>query len=112
MEDLLRKVLSEKSDSMFEALYENVEEEGRALTKEFMEGAKKYEQKKKKHKDIILQKINELCKNNVKEQEEFEEMLTNYKEAIYSENGYYIRKYYIQGLKDGAVMMANAFQSK
>lgn len=112
MEDLLSKILSEKTNSMFESLYEDVEEEGRVLTEEFKEGLRKYKQKKEKQKDIILQRISEVCKGNLKSKEEFEEILTNYKEAIYSENGYYIRKYYIQGLKDGAVMMAKAFLNK
>lgn len=112
MEDLLKKILSKKTDSMFEALYENVEEEGRVLTDEFKEGLKRYEKKKEKQKDMISQKLNKIYKKDLKEIEEIEELITKYKETIYSENGYYIKKYYIQGLKEGAIMMADAFKSK
>ena len=112
MEEVLKKVLVEEAESMFNVLYENVEQEGKVVTKEFQEGLKVYEKSKEKNKEILLKKIFDGYKSNEKAKKEVEELLNNYKESIYIENGYYIKHYYIQGIKDGMILLANAFKKE
>lgn len=111
MEKLLKKVLIEESESMFDALYENMEQTGKITDEKFRKGVKGYELNKEKKQDIILKKISDICKND-KETEEISGLLVEYKEAIYLENGYYNKQHYIQGIKDGMIMLANAFKEK
>lgn len=112
MEDLLRKVLIEESERMYDALYENVEQTEKFVDEKFKKGVKKYEINKKKKQDIILKKISDICKNDRGEEEEIKELLIEYKEAIYLENSYYNKQHYIQGIKDGMFLLANAFKKE
>lgn len=56
-----------------------------------------------------MKRISDICKND-KEIEEISGLLVEYKEVIYLENGYYNRHHYIQGVKDGMILLANAFK--
>lgn len=111
MEDLLRKALVEESESMYDALYENMEQTGKIVNEKFKKGLKGYELNKEKKQEIISEKISDICKND-KETEEISGLLVEYKEAIYLENGYYNKQHYIQGIKDGMILLANAFKEE
>ena len=111
MEDLLKKILIEESESMFDALYENVEQTGKIVDEKFKKGVKEYEVNKEKRQDIILKEISHIC-NNKGIEEKMKRFLIEYKEAIYLENAYYNKQHYIQGIKDGMILLANAFKTK
>ena len=112
MEDLLKKLLIEESESMFDALYENVEQTGKIVDEKFKKGLKWYEVNKERKQDIIMKKISNICKNDKETEGEISGLLVEYKEAIYLENAYYNKQHYIQGIKDGMILLANAFKEK
>lgn len=99
MEELLKKIFSEDSTEYLDLIYENIENEGRILTKEFRKGLKSYKNKKLKIKESILNELTEMLEMDDQKKHEIEHKLNLFEEAINDENGYYNRAYHKQRSK-------------
>ena len=112
MEELLKKIFSEDSTEYLDLIYENIENEGRILTKEFLNGLKPYKNKKKKVKENILYKLSKMFEMDDQKKQEIEKQLDFFEEVINHENGYYNRAYHKQGIKDGAKLFLEILDKK
>lgn len=112
MEELLKKIFSEDSTEYLDLIYENIENEGKILTKEFLNGLKPYKNKKKKVKENILNELSKMFEMDDQKKYEIEKKLNIFEEVINDENGYYNRAYHKQGIKDGTKLFFELWDKK
>lgn len=102
---LLKECIEDNPIDFLKYTYENFENNAELLTPGFLKGLEEYKNNCNEKQKILNKKIDELCQNNIELKDDMANALNDYLEAKESENSYYTKNYYNNGIKYGVKIM-------